>query len=92
MILFSAASFVFDFIIFLSLFLLRLLISSLVRLSSRSSLNHSTLEVAAFELSCLLVIFLIFVNAPAAPVLVTLGPQLNPTLAVFNGNTGVNCY
>ena len=38
--------------------------------------------MAAFELSCLLVIFIIFVNAPAAPVLETLGPQVNPTLAV----------
>ena len=44
----------------------------------------SSLEVAAFELSCLLVIFIIFVNAPAAPVLETLGPQVNPTLAVSN--------
>ena len=42
--------------------------------------------MAAFELSCLLVIFIIFVNAPAAPVLETLGPQVNPTLAVSSGD------
>ena len=40
--------------------------------------------MAAFELSGLLVIFIIFVNSPAAPVLDTLGPHVNPTLAVFN--------
>ena len=42
--------------------------------------------MAAFELSCLLVIFIIFVNSPEAPVLETLGPQVNPTLVVFNGD------
>ena len=45
--------------------------------------------MAAFELSYSLVIFLIFVNAPAAPVLVTLGPQVNPTLAVSSLDTAL---
>ena len=42
----------------------------------------SSLEVAAFDLPCLLVILILFVKAPAAPILETLGPQVKPTLAV----------
>ena len=37
--------------------------------------------------SYLLVIFIIFVKAPAAPVLETLRPQVDPTLAVSNTDT-----
>ena len=44
----------------------------------------SSLGVAAFDLPCLLVILILFIKAPAAPVLETLGPQVNPTLAVSN--------
>ena len=44
----------------------------------------SLLEVAAFDLPCLVVLLMLFIKAPAAPVLETLGPQVNLTLAVFN--------
>ena len=44
----------------------------------------SSLEVAAFDLPCLLVILILFIKALAAPVLETLSPQVNLTLAVFN--------
>ena len=46
-----------------------------------------SLEVAAFDLPCLLVILILFIKAPAAPVLETLGLQVNLTLAVFSSNS-----
>ena len=48
----------------------------------------SSLGVAAFDLPCLLVILILFIKAPAAPVLETLGPQVNPTLALFSQDHG----
>ena len=48
-----------------------------------------SLEVPAFDLLCVLVILILFIKVPVAPVLETLGPQVNLTLAVFSGDPNI---